>query len=41
MSEHQHELIQSDGGHSGIPFLYCAVKGCEYEEYPKREKANK
>jgi hypothetical protein len=40
MSEHQHELTRSDGGHSGIPFLYCAVKGCEYEEYPKREGEN-
>jgi hypothetical protein len=40
-SEHQHKLIQSDGGHSGIPYLYCTVKGCEYEEYTKREEESK
>jgi hypothetical protein len=39
-SEHKHELIQSDGGHSGIPFLFCSAKECEYEEYPKKERAN-
>ena len=41
MSEHQHDLVQSDGGHSGIPFRYCSVKGCDYEEYTKREEESK
>ena len=38
MSTHEHQMNQSDGGHSGIPYLYCSVKGCDYEEYTKKEE---